>query len=246
MNTTTNPGTSLLAVLCLVLTVFVPHRHASGQEISDPLEPVNRAIFQFNDTIDVYAVEPLAKTYDKAVPDRIKLGVKNFFANLNYPILLVSDLAQLKFSQAGVHTQRFIVNSTVGLFGVMDIAKKHNLPPHEEDLGTAFGYWGVPAGPYLVLPLLGPSNLRDGLARIPDSYLSPEYHVDSWEATLSLRVVNLLDQRRRLLDATKTGKESSLDYYEFVKSTYHQYRQNLIYDGEVPEEHTGEGEEPKE
>ena len=231
---------SLLALGALVSFSHV----ALAEEIWDPLEPMNRGIFWFNDKMDIYIMEPVAKGYDYVVPDPVKTGVGNFFSNLRYPIHLVSDVLQLKFTQAAEHTGRFLINSTVGLGGLFDVAKTVGLEEHDEDLGITFAYYGIPAGPYLVLPFLGPSNLRDGIGRIGNGFLDPAFYIDytnaststKWAITLGTKSLDFIDTRAKLLEAIKAAKESSTDYYLFLQGAYYQYRRGVLYDGNPPDE----------
>lgn len=232
----------LLPVLLQFFQLHALQQQAGAQEVSDPLEPVNRAIFAFNDTVDVYLFEPAARGYDAILPIPAQSGVSNFFDNLNYPIHLVSDLVQFKFSQALIHTERFLINTTVGFVGFVDVAERMNIPKHEEDFGTALGYHGVAEGPYIVLPFLGPSNARDAVGRLVDAFLTPTYAINyfdvdsAFEITLALRALDAINTRAQLLEAIETGKAGTLDYYSFAKSSYHQHRQALIYDGVPPED----------
>jgi phospholipid-binding lipoprotein MlaA len=210
-----------------------------AEEISDPLETVNRGIFWFNDTLDVYLFEPVAKGYDFVVPTPVQKGVSNFFSNLKFPAYLVSDLVQFKFEQAGNHTVRFLINSTAGVVGFFDIAEEYGFEPHYEDFGTALGYHGVPAGPYLVLPFLGPSNLRDGTGRIVDAFLSPTVYLSAYGVSddpalfipIGLYALDSINTRAELIEAIESGKEASLDFYLFARSAYSQRRESLINDG---------------
>jgi phospholipid-binding lipoprotein MlaA len=209
------------------------------EEPYDPLESVNRGIFDFNDTLDVYAIEPVSRTYRNNVPDFLQTGITNFFLNLRYPSYLVSDILQGKFEQALEHTGRFLINTTVGIVGLVDVAEDIGLPDHEEDFGTALAYHGVPAGPYLVLPLLGPSNVRDGVGRIVDGFLDPIGWIYYSSASSGVKLgvsatalgVKLINTRAGLLQAVETAKESSLDYYLFTQGAYYQYRNGVITDG---------------
>ncbi|MDD2943021.1 MAG: VacJ family lipoprotein, partial [bacterium] len=156
------------------------------------------------------------------------------------PVYLISDLTQLKFEQFADHTGRFVVNTTFGVAGLFDVAAEHaNLPRHHEDFGTALGYYEIPAGPYIVLPFLGPSNVRDGLGRIIDSVAQPV----SWAlpmtsasddvvffSNVGLRALDAIDTRAGLLEAFEAGREGSIDFYSFLRSTYFQRRHALIYD----------------
>ena len=214
------------------------------QEVSDPLETVNRGIFWFNDQLDIYVLEPVAKGYDKITAEPIQRSVGNFFENLGYPKYFISDLVQLKFTQAAEHTGRFLINSTIGVAGLFDFASDFGLPPQKEDFGIALAYHDVPAGPYIVLPLLGPSNARDAFGKVVDYFLDPltifnHYSQASTNTKLSItygtRALDLVDTRAGLLDAVKTAKESSVDYYLFVQGAYYQHRRGVLYDGAPPE-----------
>ena len=220
--------------------------------IPDPIEPVNRKIFWFNNKFDEYIFEPVAEAYHYVMPSTARKGVTNFFRNLQYPVYLVSDLMQLKFGQAGTHTSRFLINTTIGVAGFIDVAKELDLEHHPEDIGSALGYWGIGPGPYLVLPFFGPSNGRDLIGLGGDTALSPlvwgPFVIDDSEwIFLGLNVLDKVNLRARLLEAVKAGKESSMDYYTFVRTTYHQLRQNTIYDNNPPEDEEEleeEGENP--
>lgn len=229
----------LLLLAPIALFVGVNTVQAQPEEPYDPIEPVNRAIFDFNDAVDVHVLEPVARAYRDNVPDPIQTGVGNFFSNLRYPSYLVSDVFQGKFEQALEHTGRFVVNSTVGLVGLIDVAKDIGLPDHEEDFGIALAYDGVPAGPYLVLPILGPSNVRDGVGRIVDAFLDPIGWVGYSSLSAGSKVaitastlgLKLIHTRAGLLQAVEAAKEGSVDYYLFMQGAYYQYRHGLVTDG---------------
>ena len=231
-------------VTLLSITAIVICNSAQAQEVYDPIEPVNRGIFWFNDKLDVYVLEPVARGYDDYVPESVQTGVGNFFENLRFPRYFVSDIVQLKFGQVWHHTSRFVINSTVGVLGILDVAKDFGFEKHEEDFGIALAYHDVPPGPYLVLPLLGPSNLRDGFGRLVDSFLDPisaltYTSVDDDIAIpviIGTKALDLIDTRADLLEAVETAKSSSLDYYLFVQGAYMQHRRGVLYDGNPPDE----------
>ncbi|MCC6954251.1 MAG: VacJ family lipoprotein [Deltaproteobacteria bacterium] len=224
---------------------------AVQREVWDPAEPVNRKIHWFNERVDQNVLEPVARGYDYVFPSFVKRGIGNFFRNLGTPSYLVSDLVQLKFEQAGDHTARFLLNTTVGIVGLVDVAKEMGIQHHEEDFGTALGYYDIGPGPYIVLPILGPSNGRDLIGRVVDSFLDPVSYIPDFWVQAGLRATNGIETRRRLIDAIDAGRESSLDFYTFIQSSHNQSRLNLIYDGKVPaellppeeEETTGSAEE---
>lgn len=212
------------------------------EEIHDPLETINRGSFWFNDKVDVYLLEPIARGYDE-FPEVIKTGINNFFDNYNSPSYLLNDALQWKWDQFGTHLGRFTLNTTVGLGGFIDVAETIDLDRHYEDFGTTLGYYGVNAGPYLMIPLLGPSTTRELTSYIVDGAITPLAFMsygdvltdtEVFVAGAALYTIQAIDTRAGLLEAVESGKESSLDYYLFVQSTYYQYRRNLIYDGKVP------------
>lgn len=222
------------------LTAFqIGAARADVEDVSDPLEDVNRGIFWFNDQVDIYVLEPVARGYDYVMPERGKKGVVSFFENLNYPSYLVSDLIQGKFDQVGLHTGRFLVNSTIGVAGFIDVAEDLGMKEHKEDFGIALAYRGVPAGPYLVLPILGPSNLRDAVGRAVDAALDPLAYLSYSNMSRSTRYaiqggvlgVRVVSTRAGLIQAIETAKESSLDYYLFAQGAYYQYRKGVLTDG---------------
>lgn len=233
---------TLILALCLLASQGISS--ASAQDIYDPWEGMNRGIFSFNDTLDVYVLEPVASGYDWVLPEYAQGRVVNFFENLSYPKYLVSDLVQLKLSQAASHTGRFLINSTVGLLGLFDVATDMGLPKHVEDFGIALAYHGVPPGPYFVIPFWGPSTVRDAVGRLVDGFLNPASlifytGIDSdvaAPASIGMTALDIVQTRADLLDALKSAKEGSVDYYLFLQSSYMQYRKGLLYDGVVPDE----------
>lgn len=230
---------SLIFAVVINLSCVVGFAQAEAEEPYDPIESFNRGIFWFNDKVDVNILEPIARGYENTVPDFAQTGIGNFFANLRYPSYLVSDIVQGKFSQALDHTGRFLINSTIGIAGLIDFAKDWGLPDHREDFGVALAYHGVPAGPYLVLPILGPSNVRDGVGLIVDGFLDPIGWIGYSNASAAVKIgipagvlaVKLIHTRAGLIQAIETAKESSVDYYLFTQGAYYQYRHGLVTDG---------------
>jgi phospholipid-binding lipoprotein MlaA len=215
--------------------------HSPSFDPQDPLEKVNRPIFAFNMKADKYVLRPVAKTYATVVPEPARRGVSNFFDNLFYPTTIVNDVLQAKFVQGGQDTLRFVLNSTIGLAGVLDVATGQGLPRNDEDLGQTFGRWGVGPGWYLMLPLLGPSDNRDLVGRIGDHWSEIPTYIDSlntWPATIAINGANLIDSRSRLLGADHALNEQ-LDPYVFIRTAYLDRRQNLVFDGNPPEEDLG-------
>lgn len=206
--------------------------HFPADEPSDPLETVNRGIFKFNRGADRYLLRPVAKGYRAYVPDPIRQGVGNVLSNFFYPTVIVNDVLQGKFSQGGKDLGRFLINTTAGLVGIMDVATPLGLPHNNEDLGQTLGRWGAGEGMYLMLPLLGPSSGRDFFGRVGDAFTSPTGYVEGREGIL-LTGAGAVDARARLLDADHLLDEQ-LDPYVFIRTTYLQRRQSLVYDGNPP------------
>ena len=201
-----------------------PFSEDEFQAVSDPLEPVNRAIYQFNEVFDDYVAEPVARGYDRVMPRPVKTGVANFFDNLGYPVVIVSDLLQGRFLDAGADTARLLVNTTFGVLGFFDVATRVDLIERKEDLGQAFGSWGLDSGPYLVLPFLGPSNLRDAAGTVGTFYIHPMYMIEGPGARNAFIAANALDYRYGLLEAGEVLSEAALDPYAFVRESYSQNR----------------------
>lgn len=208
--------------------------HAPLDEPSDPLEPVNRAVFSFNRSADKYVLKPVAKGYQKVTPIVAQQGVTNFFNNLDEPRTIVNDLLQLKVTQAAADTGRFLLNSTAGFAGLMDVATDAGLPRNREDFGQTLGKYGVGEGWYLMLPLLGPTTNRDLVGRLVDSPAQLGSYVPLTE-NLALTGGELLDDRSRLL-GSESLVENSFDPYIFVRSAYLQTRLDRVYDGAPPRE----------
>jgi len=201
---------------------------------ADPLEPFNRQVHRFNDTIDRSLLQPLAEGYQAALPAPVSRSISNLFSNLDDVTVLANDLLQLKFDQAAQDLTRIVFNSSFGLFGLFDVATAWGLPKHDEDFGQTLGYWGIPSGPYLVLPLLGPSTLRDAGGRVADLATDPRRDIPDSGDQNRLRALNIVDSRANLLRTGELIDQAALDPYLFVRDAYLQRRTNQIYDGEPP------------
>ena len=200
-------------------------------EIYDPLEPINRAIFSFNNFADKIILEPTAKGYRK-LPSQIQLGISNFLSNLRAPLVVINQLLQGQGKNAAESTGRFFVNSTAGVFGLIDVADKIGLEEKEEDYGQTLATWGIGDGFYIVLPIFGPSNLRDSAGMFLTYTTDPfnAYAVSEGEAWIvPLRTaVNAVDQRSKIIDEVNALRNNSVDYYAAVKSSYYQNRKAAI------------------
>ena len=200
----------------------------------DPIEPINRGIYSFNSTFDHYLFKPIAKGYDAVVPGPIKTGVSNVFQNVSDAQSLVSDALQLKGAKFGDDLGRVMLNTTFGIGGIFDLATPMGIERGNEDVGQTLGYWGIGAGPYLVIPFLGPSSLRDAVGRYGDSQLNPLSRLSSVPVRNSLTGLSVVDARVGLFPAEDLLNQASLDKYTFLRSAYLQRRQSLLLDGKRP------------
>lgn len=201
----------------------------------DPWEPVNRVVFRFNDTLDTYALKPVAKGYDRIMPQFLNDGVSNVFNNLGEPKNLINNVLQGKLGDAGVDLARFLMNTTVGVVGIFDVATRMGLQRNDEDFGQTLGAWGVQSGPYVVLPLFGPSTLRDGSAFAAEGFAGYNYgsqmdHVPSRNTAVAVDVV---DTRAGLLSQERLIRG---DKYRFIRNAWLQNREFKVRDGQVVDE----------
>ncbi len=218
-------ATAAIAALCCALGVGV-----ASAEVDDPWEGFNRGIYRFNEGADKYFAGPVARGWGFIMPDEVELALERFFDNARFPIRFVNLLLQEKLVYAVEDFGRFAINTTIGLAGLFDPATKLGIMGHDEDFGQTLGHWGVPPGPYLVLPLLGPSSPRHTVGRVADTAASvyPFFTV-LWFGTL-VRTTDTLNYRS-LIDETLTEeRNSALDFYVFQRNAYTQYRENLVQD----------------
>ena len=199
-------------------------------EVSDPLEGYNRVMTTFNDRFYLWVLEPVAEAYSFVMPEYARQGVDNFFENLLYPLRLVNNLLQAKFADSGEETLRFVTNSTIGVFGLWDPADKwFGLEAHDEDFGQTLGVWGVGPGPHIVLPILGPSNMRDLFSLAPDILLDPRtYVVEDAETWLALKVFEEVSDRSLHIGEYENLKRDAIDLYPFLRDIYEQHRAQKI------------------
>ncbi len=210
-----------LLILLLSFPIF-------GEEINDPFEDLNRDIFIFNEKLDEKLLKPAALTYRKVTPQFARTGVTNFFNNLEEIDTTINQVLQGEIKYAFNDAGRFVINSTIGLFGLIDVASKMGLEKHEEDFGQTLGVWGFDSGPYIMIPFLGPSNPRDLLSRPISSFLSGTFAMEDNDVKITLVGIDALETRERLLDA-----ETLIigDKYIFVKDAYIQSREYEINNG---------------
>lgn len=244
-NLTTSSNASLVRRIGLALFIAAALALlggcAVGKNPRDPLEPFNRRMMEFNEGVDAVALKPVATLYREAVPPLVRTGVSNFFGNMSDAWSFVNSALQLKLQNAAENAMRVSVNTVFGLGGILDIASEMNIERHREDFGQTLGRWGVPAGPYLVLPLLGPSTLRDALAMPIDRKGDPLHDVDSWGSQGALYALRLVDVRSNLLRASSVLDEAALDKYSFTRDAHLQRRRAAIFENRSSE---AEGREP--
>ena len=231
-----NPG---FAGLLLCLVVLLGGCAGTPKNPDDPWEGFNRGSFAFNDGLDRYVLKPVAEGYDAVTPTPVRAGVSNFFANLEDLWIGANNLLQGKPGQAASDVGRFLLNSTVGVFGLIDVASPMGLDKHNEDLGQTLAVWGVGDGPYVVLPVFGPRTLRDATTLGAENWLLEVDlvgRVYPVRTRNSLRALRLVETRAAFLPAEKVLDQAALDKYNYLKSAYLQRRRNLVYDGKPPRE----------
>lgn len=236
-----NPIKKTAALIISILVLSLGACATIDPEFADPRDPYesfNRTVHDMNQAIDEAVLQPVSKRYKAITPEPVDQGITNFFNNMDDVISLVNNVLQFKISRAMEDASRVLINTTFGVGGLFDIASDLEIPRHDEDFGQTLGSWGVNAGPYLVLPLLGPSSGRDALGRVVDSIASPvsqiDFHADTeW----ALRATNVVDTRADLLDMSRLMEEAALgDTYTFLRDAYLQRRLNAVYDGDPPEQ----------
>jgi phospholipid-binding lipoprotein MlaA len=224
-------GALLLAIVAGCATA--PDRHvADGGK--DPWEPFNRKMFAFNDNLDTYALKPAAKAYQAVLPTPVQKGVHNFFGNFSDAWSAVNKLLQGRFQDSAVMTARFVTNTTIGIAGLFDPATELGLDRRSTDLGLTLGHWGLEPGPYVVLPLFGSSDFRDGLALPADGYVTPALLVPSTWQKVGVDALGVVDTRASLLGASQMLDELAFDRYTFMRDAYVTRRRSLVYDGNPP------------
>lgn len=222
-------------LLTSVLTfMLATSAFAEEEQTNDSFEGLNRKAFVFNETLDNALLKPVAKTYAAVIPDPLERGILNVFSNLNEVTNILNDLLQAKFAHAGHDSGRFLINTTIGVGGLFDVAQRAGLEKSEgEDFGQTLATWGVSEGPYLMLPFVGPSTLRDAPSKIIDSFANPVAYMDHVSTRNSVRALDLLAMRADLLalDDVISG-----DRYLFVRDVYLQRREYLVSDGAIEDD----------
>lgn len=230
-----------LLILCGFLTPVMAQEYPFDEfvedefvETADPLEEFNRDVMLFNDELDRLFLKPIAKGYQAVMPNSVDRGITNFFANLQDFVIALNNLLQFKPKQASSDFGRILLNSTVGLLGFFDVASSAGLEKHNEDFGQTLGAWGVGGGPYVVLPLLGPSTIRDGFGLAFDFFIHPLELVENKGVRNSMWALYIVDLRADNLSTTRVLEQAALDRYIFIRDAYLQRRNFLIHDGNLP------------
>ncbi len=231
-NTQSPVRAALWGALACILLLVAGCATGPNANPRDPLEPLNRHVDRFNDDVDSLVLKPVATVYKKAAPPLVRTGVSNFFNNVADIGSLLNNVLQLKLRASAEMLMRVSVNSTYGLGGVLDLASELGLERHTEDFGQTLGYWGVPPGPYLVLPILGPSTVRDTTALIVDYEGDVTGYVDPIGTRTALNGLRIVNTRANLLRLGTLLEEASLDKYSFARDAYLQRRRALVLDGE--------------
>lgn len=209
---------------------------ATSGNPKDPIEGFNRAMFAFNEGLDSAIVKPVAKGYEAVLPSPVRTGVTNFFSNIEDLFIGVNNLLQGKVPEAFSDLGRVVINTTVGLLGVIDFASDAGLAKHDEDFGQTFGRWGVGNGAYVVIPVFGPRTARDTVGLVVDVATDPVWNHLPKDARTGALVLRLVNDRANLLPADKVIEEAALDKYSYIRDAYLQRRRNLIHDGNPPRE----------
>jgi phospholipid-binding lipoprotein MlaA len=225
----TNPRHAALLALALIGAA------ANAQSANDPFEKANRAIFGFNEALDSAVLAPVARGYQAVVPELMRTGVSNFFGNFGDGWSAINNLLQGKGEASATMVMRVATNTLFGIGGIFDVASDLGMERSTEDFGQTLGRWGMPAGPYVVWPLLGPSTGRDTLARPLDLAWSHSLFINDGGVNASLSALNLIDTRANLLSASRVVDGLAFDKYTFIRDAYVARRRNLVYDGNPPE-----------
>lgn len=224
----------LIHCACLVAAAVVISGCATGKDPRDPFEPFNRGVYKFNDRVDKAVLQPTARAYRAVLPPFVRRSVSNVFSNMNDVRVGLNNTLQGKFTTAYTDFGRVAINSTLGVLGLFDIASEAGIEKHNEDFGQTLGWWGVADGPFIMLPIFGPSNARDTVGFVVDRYTDPVNQIDPSRAQNQLTVTRLVNRRAELLDASRVLDTVALDQYQFVRDGYLQRRRSLVYDGKPP------------
>ena len=229
-------NSKLYTALAVTSLALISGCAATDAPKADPFEGLNRATYAFNDALDNAVLTPVAKGYQAVTPGFFRAGVSNLFGNIGEVVTALNDLLQGKGGDAASDAGRFLVNSTLGVLGLFDVATPMGLEKHNADFGQTMGKWGVASGPFLMIPLMGPSTLRDAASRPVDAYAGYFRYVDHIPTRNSAFGLEIIDLRANLLGASSTLDTAALDKYQFIRDAYLQRRLRSVYDGKVPQE----------
>ena len=210
---------------------------ATSQNTHDPLESMNRSVFSFNEKADKYVLKPVAVGYKTIAPEIVEVGAENFFSNLDDFVVVINDVLQLKFSEAGQDGSRLLINTFLGMGGLVDFGSKYGFPKRYEDFGQTLAHYGVSSGPYIVVPFFGGYTVRSGFGAIVDAGTNPVFYAATFMAPFispTIGAGRAVEQRKQLLENEAIVNEAALDKYEFLRDAYLQRRNNLIHDGNPP------------
>ena len=225
-----------LITVCLITLIT----GCASVDNRDPLEGINRGVYKFNDVSDKAVFKPIAGAYKAVMPSPIRTGVNNFFANLRTFVTSINQVLQFKFNKAAESAGRFVINSTIGIAGLFDVASKQGIPQYKEDFGQTLGYWGVGSGAYLVVPFIGPSTVRDGTALVAESMtIDPIGYIDDPRTRNIVLGTMFIDARAAMLPGSDLLDEAALDPYSFMRDAYLQRRANQVADGVVAKKDDG-------
>ena len=238
LNTTImdNMNSMRLSKLLIIIVVIFQITGCASHANKDPLESINRVVYKFNDVADTAIIKPVSKGYQAIAPQFVVKGINNFFNNIKDVVTVINDLLQFKIQHAVNDTGRVLVNSTIGLLGFIDVHSINGGERRKEDFGQTLGHWGVGQGAYLVLPFIGPSTTRDAVGFITDTIaFDPISYMNNVRARNQLRIIQLIDARTELLNASSILDDASLDPYAFQRDAYLQYREALLNDNPAGE-----------
>jgi phospholipid-binding lipoprotein MlaA len=227
--------TARIIILISTLMASPVFAEESERQNIDPFEAINRPIYKFNDITDKFLLRPLGKGYNFITPRPVRTGIGNFYDNITYPVTIVNSLLQGKGTQAIYDLNRFLFNSVFGVLGFVDVASSRGFPRHDEDFGQTFAKWGIPQGPYIVIPLLGPSTVRDGIGILGNVRVNPLIQMDNRSVRDKLLILWTIETRAALIGPDELVQDA-FDPYLFVRDAYLQNRQFLINDSSTPTE----------
>ena len=223
----------MFRLFLIIFLIFSQLSFSSEKDNSDPFESFNRKTHAFNMTLDDWVIRPIAETYDFIIPDFVQIGFSNLFYNLGTPVSAANNLMQLKPLGFVSESSRFVLNSTMGIFGLFDVASEFGIPERNEDFGQSLGSLGIESGAYVVIPFFGPSSIRDGISLAPNYYLRPDLiRLEDSKSDLALNGLSLVNLRAGLLGISDL---SGNDQYSFYRDAYLQRREYEIRDGELEE-----------